>query len=49
VELVHAARAELHCSVMEGLGLIKLLSVLSSLLVGVDILFGSPGGGVPQT
>ena len=36
-------------SLMEGLGLIELLSVLGPLLIGVEILLGGPRGGIPQS
>ena len=36
-------------SLMERLGLIELLSVLGSLLIGVEILLGSPRGRIPQS
>lgn len=48
LQSLHPASVRLAQSIMEGFGLVELLSVLRSLLVGVNISFGRPRGRVPQ-
>ena len=46
--LGNSARALLDVSLVERLGLIELLSILRSVLIGVDIFLSGPAGAVPQ-